>query len=58
MVLSEPTLDPHSAAIEDLKALFALFDLNGDGVITALEAEQVLAALAGIVTVDEACDLR
>jgi arginase len=42
----------------DLHALFGVFDLNGDGAITAAEVEQVLGAFAGIITAQEAAALR
>lgn len=46
------------AVAEELSALFGLFDLNGDGEITAKELEQVLNAFAGIVADEEAAGLR
>jgi len=47
-----------AAVVEELSALFGLFDLNGDGEITAKELEQVLNAFAGIVADEEAAGLR
>ncbi len=43
---------------EEIASLFALFDANGDGVITPAEVEQVLMALAGIIAAAEADALR
>ncbi|MEB3331922.1 MAG: arginase family protein [Synechococcaceae cyanobacterium] len=43
---------------EELASLFALFDANGDGVITPAEVEQVLIALAAIIAPAEADALR
>lgn len=60
--MSIPPLDgaaPASASgQQDLAGLFALFDQNGDGVITAAEVERVLIALAGVITPSEAEGLR
>ena len=63
MSLSHPSTAQHrgrflAAARQDLGALFAVFDCNGDGQITAAEVEQVLAALVGLIGPEEAAELR
>jgi arginase len=45
-------------ALQELSTLFGLFDLNGDGAITAAEVEQVLIAFGGIIAAEEAAALR
>ena len=42
----------------ELSSLYALFDINGDGSITATEVEHVLTAMAPIITPAEADALR
>ena len=42
----------------ELSSLYALFDINGDGSITATEVEHVLTAMAPIITWAEADALR
>ena len=44
--------------VQELSALFGLFDVNGDGAITAAEVEQVLSAFGGIIAAEEAAALR
>ena len=60
--MSLPTLPSTGSmaavALQELSALFDLFDVNGDGTITALEVEQVLSAFGGIVAAEEAAALR
>lgn len=46
------------AVVQELRALFGLFDVNGDGAITAAEVEQVLSAFGGIIAAEEAAALR
>lgn len=43
---------------EDFAGLFALFDLNGDGWISADEVERVLASMAGVVAAADGEALR
>jgi len=42
----------------ELSSLYALFDVNGDGLITAHEVEQVLTSMASIIAPGEADALR
>ena len=42
----------------ELSSLYALFDINGDGLITEHEVEQVLASMASIIAPEEADALR
>ena len=42
----------------ELSSLYALFDINGDGLITAHEVEQVLTSMASIIAPEEGDALR
>lgn len=47
-----------SLLTNELSSLYALFDINGDGLITAHEAEQVLSSMASITAPEEGDALR
>ena len=44
--------------MNELSSLYAQFDVNGDGSITAQEVEQVLTSMAAVITPKEADALR
>ena len=44
--------------MNELSSLFAQFEVNGDGSITAQEVEQVLTSMAAVIAPEEADALR